>query len=115
MDTTNKDKYLQALSESYPSISSAAAEIISLNARRSLPKITEYFFSDLHGEHESFLYLLHSASGMIKVKIDDIFSKMTNKTELIGKLAEMYNEPVAALVDEPEESEGNALNWTASG
>lgn len=46
--------------------------------------------------------------------IDDIFSKMTNKTELIGKLAEMYNEPVAALVDEPEESEGNALNWTAS-
>ena len=81
MDTTNKDKYLQALSESYPSISSAAAEIISLNARRSLPKITEYFFSDLHGEHESFLYLLHSASGMIKVKIDDIFSMSVSSTE----------------------------------
>lgn len=46
--------------------------------------------------------------------VEDIFSKMTNKTELIGKLAEMYNEPITALVDEPEESEGNALKWTAS-
>lgn len=42
-----------------------------------------------------------------------IFAKMTNKEELIGKLAEMYNEPIMALVKEPEESEGN-LSWTAS-
>ena len=45
--------------------------------------------------------------------IDAIYAKMTNKQELIGKLAEMYNEPIMALVDEPEESEGN-LDWTAS-
>ena len=45
--------------------------------------------------------------------IDDIYSKMRNKGELIGKLAEMYNEPIMALVDEPEETEGN-LDWTAS-
>ena len=45
--------------------------------------------------------------------IDAIYAKMTNKQELIGKLAEMYNEPIAALVDEPEESEGN-VSWTAS-
>ena len=45
--------------------------------------------------------------------IDKIYSKLTNKQELIGKLAEMYNEPIRALVDEPEESEGN-LDWTAS-
>ena len=45
--------------------------------------------------------------------IDEIFSKMTNKADLIGKLAEMYSEPIMALVDEPEESEGN-LDWTAS-
>lgn len=45
--------------------------------------------------------------------IDEIYSKMTNKSELIGKLAEMYNEPIAALVDEPEENEGN-VDWTAS-
>lgn len=48
-----------------------------------------------------------------KENIDKIFSKMTNKGELIGKMAEMYNEPIMALVDEPEESEGN-VNWTAS-
>ena len=45
--------------------------------------------------------------------VDEIFSKMTNKQELIGKLAEMYNEPIMALLNEPEESEGN-LDWTAS-
>ena len=45
--------------------------------------------------------------------INEIFSKMTNKSELIGKLSEMYNEPIMALVDEPEESEGN-VDWTAS-
>jgi hypothetical protein len=45
--------------------------------------------------------------------IDKIYSKMLNKQELIGKLAEMYNEPIMALVDEPTESEGN-LDWTAS-
>ena len=48
-----------------------------------------------------------------KEVIDEIYSKMTNKTELIGKLSEMYNEPIMALVDEPEESEGN-VDWTAS-
>ena len=45
--------------------------------------------------------------------INEIFSKMTNKSELIGKLAEMYNEPIMTLIDEPEEAEGN-LDWTAS-
>ena len=45
--------------------------------------------------------------------IDEIFSKMTNKADLIGKLAEMYNEPLAALIDEPVESSEN-LTWTQS-
>ena len=45
--------------------------------------------------------------------VDEIFSKMTNKSELIGKLSEMYNEPILALVDEPEDVEGN-VDWTAS-
>ena len=45
--------------------------------------------------------------------IEEIFSKMTNKGELIGKLSEMYNEPIMALVDEPAEDEGNVA-WTAS-
>ena len=45
--------------------------------------------------------------------IDRIYEKLTNKQELIGKLAEMYNEPINALIDEPEENEGN-VSWTAS-
>lgn len=45
--------------------------------------------------------------------IDEIFARMTNKGELIGKLAEMYNEPIMTLIDEPDEAEGN-LDWTAS-
>lgn len=45
--------------------------------------------------------------------IEGIYSKLTNKVDLIGKLSEMYNEPIMALFDEPEESEGN-VEWTAS-
>lgn len=45
--------------------------------------------------------------------IDNIYSKLTKKEDLIGKLAEMYNEPIMALVQEPEENKGN-VNWTAT-
>ena len=45
--------------------------------------------------------------------VDAIFAKMTNRGELFGKLAVMYNEPIATLIDEPDEAEGN-LDWTAS-
>lgn len=45
--------------------------------------------------------------------IDNIFAHMTNKEDLIGKLAEMYNEPIMALVEEPEANEGN-VSWTAN-
>ena len=63
-------KYLQLLSKEFPTIDSAACELVNLSAIRSLPKGTEYFFSDIHGEHEAFLHMLKSASGMIKNKID---------------------------------------------
>ena len=56
---------------------------------------------------------LANHSSVKRDKIDEIYNKMTNKGELIGKLAELYNEPILALVDEPEENEGN-LDWTAS-
>ncbi len=45
--------------------------------------------------------------------IDNIYSKLTKKEDLIAKLAEMYNEPIMALVEEPEEDKGN-VNWTAT-
>ena len=56
---------------------------------------------------------LANHSSVKRDKIDEIYNKLTNKGDLIGKLAEMYNEPILALVDEPEENEGN-LDWTAS-
>ena len=64
-------KYLRRLSKDYPNIMAASAEIINLKAILALPKGTEYFLSDLHGEHEAFIHMLKSASGTIKAKIDE--------------------------------------------
>ncbi|MDE7400403.1 MAG: fructose-1,6-bisphosphatase [Oscillospiraceae bacterium] len=75
------EKYLQLLAEKFPSIESAASEIINLSAIRSLPKGTEYFFSDLHGEYEAFLHMLKSASGIIKNKIDIVLGKTLSASE----------------------------------
>ena len=74
-------KYLELLSKDYPTIDSAASQIVNLSAVRSLPKGTEYFFSDLHGEYEAFLHMLKSASGMIKSKIDLTLGKAVGGAE----------------------------------
>ncbi len=76
-----EQKYLKLLAKEYPTIDSVASEMVNLSAIRSLPKGTEYFFSDLHGEYESFLHMLKSASGMIKIKIDLVFGKTVSKAE----------------------------------
>ena len=86
-------KYLELLSQKYPTIDSAASEIINLSAIRSLPKGTEYFFSDMHGESEAFLHMLKSASGMIKIKIDLTLGKTVSSAE---------REALAALIYYPE-------------
>lgn len=75
------NEYLQLLKEQYPTIHSACAEIISLEARMKLPKLTEHFMSDIHGEHESFLHILRNASGVIKDKIDTIFERTLSEKE----------------------------------
>lgn len=69
------------LAEKFPSIESAAGEIINLSAVRSLPKGTECFLSDLHGEYEAFLHILKSASGIIKDKIDLVLGKTVAAAE----------------------------------
>ena len=72
-------KYLELLSEKFPTIQDVCTEIINLKAIQNLPKSTEHFLSDLHGEYESFLHILKNASGVIKTKIDEIFEyTMTN-------------------------------------
>ncbi|MCH3963080.1 MAG: fructose-1,6-bisphosphatase [Clostridium sp.] len=73
-DLIEKDlRYLKLLSKEYPTISSASTEIINLQAILNLPKATEHFISDIHGEYESFTHVLRNASGVIKRKIDDVF------------------------------------------
>lgn len=72
---------LELLSKEYPNIQAASAEVINLNAIKCLPKGTEYFFSDLHGEYEGFLHLLRSASGVIRTKIEDLFGRSISKEE----------------------------------
>jgi len=72
-------KYLKLLSKSYGTIEEARAEIINLSAIQNLPKGTEHFLSDIHGEYEPFLHILRNASGVIKLKIDEIFNELSPK------------------------------------
>lgn len=66
-------KYLNLLAKDFPNSQAVKSEIINLNTILTLPKGTEFFFSDLHGEYQSFLHLLKSASGVIKNKIDLLY------------------------------------------
>lgn len=70
---TSQKKYLELLSGSYSNIQTASTEIINLRAILNLPKGTEHFISDLHGEYEVFTHILRNASGSIKRKIDECF------------------------------------------
>lgn len=72
MDSAEK-RYLELLSRSFPTSEDAATEIINLTAITSLPKGTEFFASDIHGEYEAFSHILRNASGTIRMKIDDVF------------------------------------------
>ena len=73
--------YLKLLSREYPNIRAAASDIINLQAICGLPKGTEYFFSDLHGEHEAFIYLLRSSSGIIREKIRETFGHIISEED----------------------------------
>ena len=66
-------RYLQRLSELYPTIASAATEIINLQSILNLPKGTEHFLTDIHGEYEAFSHVLRNGSGAVRKKIDDVF------------------------------------------
>ena len=65
-------KYLTLLAREYPNIAAASSEIINLQAILKLPKGTEHFMSDLHGEAEAFTHIVNNASGVIKEKVDRV-------------------------------------------
>ena len=72
--------YLRLLSKQYPTVQAAGTEIIRLQAILNLPKPTEHFMSDIHGEHEAFLHILNSGSGEVKEKLEELFgNSMTQR------------------------------------
>jgi fructose-1,6-bisphosphatase-3 len=74
-------RYLRLLSQHYPSIQAASKAIIDLTAQLSLPKGTEHFVSDVHGEYEAFNHVLRSGSGSIRRRIDEIFGHTLTESE----------------------------------
>ena len=86
--------FLNMLSKQYPTVQAACTEIINLQAILNLPKGTEHFISDVHGEHEAFRHILHSASGVIREKLEDLFGTTLTRTE---------RDQLATLIYYPEE------------
>lgn len=74
-------RYLELLSRLFPSADKASAEIINLSAILNLPKGTEFFASDIHGEYEAFSHTLRNGSGSIRLKIDDVFGDSLSENE----------------------------------
>ncbi len=86
-------EYLQLLSKSFPSIAAASTEIINLEAILNLPKGTEHFVTDIHGEYDAFDYVLRSASGVIQQKIEAVFG---------SDLSDEEKRSLSALISYPE-------------
>ena len=85
-------KYLKLLSSQFPNISEVTTEIINLEAIMALPKATEHFISDLHGEFEAVSHVLRNGSGNVKEKINEVFSGRL-RTEQINQLATIIYYP----------------------
>ncbi len=98
-------KYLQLLSKSFPGIADASAEIINLEAILHLPKGTEHFLADIHGEAEAFQHVLKNASGSIRRKVEEIFGQTlrdSDKKELCTLI--YYPKEKLQLIKETEKS-----------
>ena len=89
-------RYLQLLSKQHPTVQSASTEIIKLRAILNLPKGTEHFMSDIHGEYDAFLHILNSCSGEVKEKIREVFGSTMTQRER-NDLATLIYYPKAKL------------------
>lgn len=102
-------KYLQSLANQHPTIAAASTEIINLQAILNLPKGTEHFLTDIHGEYEQFNHVLKNGSGSVRAKIDEEFGNtLSNKDK----------KSLATLIYYPQEkleivmqSEDNIEDW----
>ncbi len=94
-------KYLKLLSKQYPTIQAASTEIINLEAILDLPKGTEHFMSDLHGEWEAFTHILNNGSGEIRQKVDALFTNALTTDER-AKLATLIYYPEEKLEEQSD-------------
>lgn len=106
-------RYLQLLSQTFPTVAAASTEIINLQAILNLPKGTEHFLADIHGEYEAFQHVLKNASGNIKRKVNDLFGnelREAEKRELCTLI--YYPEQKLELVKKSEEDLGDWYHIT---
>ena len=101
--------YLKMLARQYPNVQAASTEIINLHAIQNLPKGTEHFISDVHGEYEAFLHILNSASGVVREKLDDLFATTVSKADL-DQLATLIYYPKEKL-EEIERETADMREW----
>lgn len=104
-----KLKYLRTLSVQYPTVAAAATEIVNLQAILSLPKGTEHFLTDIHGEYEQFRHIVKNGSGAIRRKIDDEFGNAISVTEKKA-LATLIYYP-EQMLEQVFDSEENLNDW----
>ena len=102
-------KYLKSLAKQYPTIASASTEIINLQAILNLPKGTEHFLTDIHGEYEQFNHVLKNGSGSVRRKIDEEFGNtLSNKDKKSLATLIYYPEEKLDLIMKEEE---NIEDW----
>lgn len=102
-------RLLEILSQTFPDADSASTEIINLEAILNLPKGTEHFVADIHGEHEAFLHILRNASGNIKRKVTELFSTELTSAQ-ISELCTLIYYPERRLEMAAEDSTDELLN-----
>lgn len=106
-------KYLESLSREYPTIQAVCTEIINLKAILNLPKGTEHFVSDIHGEDEAFCHLLNNASGVIREKVNLLFEKTVSsqmRTELCTLIYYPERKIAEVKKQEPDMEEWYKIN-----
>ncbi len=103
-------QFLKLLAEKYPNRKAVRTEIINLRAILALPKATEFFLSDVHGEYEAFQYFVRSGSGMIRMRIDEVFAQLLTEKECDDLAALIYN-PIAEM-ERKEKSEPDFDEWS---
>ena len=106
---TEELRYLQRLAELYPTIGKASTEIINLQSILNLPKGTEHFLSDIHGEYEAFSHVLRNGSGAVRKKIDDVFGHTLSNSDKRSLATLVYypKEKIAYV----KKKESDMQNW----